>query len=139
MLSCSLTSQPASQPHPSLLKLIVYVFWLTPGFSCVCLSFVFDLAAAIPFWSLADAERKKYWDDAIHMTPDGYDLMGERIAAHLVELIMPPGRLQPQVNGDRPTKRRRVFKDDDKLFEEEVGDDNLLDQGYYVVRRKDLE
>lgn len=101
--------------------------------------FVFDLAAAIPFWSLAEAERNKYWSDAIHMTPDGYDLMGERIAAHLVELIMPPGRLQPQVNGDRPTKRRRVFKDDDKLFEEEVGDDNLLDQGYYVVRRKDLE
>lgn len=65
--------------------------------------------------------------------------MGEKIAAHLVELIMPPGRLQPQSNGDRPMKRKRVFKDDYKVFEEEVGDDNLLDQGYYVVRRKDLE
>ncbi|KUI66694.1 hypothetical protein VM1G_01353 [Cytospora mali] len=101
--------------------------------------FVFDLASAIPFWSLAEAERNKYWDDHIHLTSDGYDLMGEKIAARLVELIMPPGRLQPQANGDRSTKRRRVFKDDDKVFEEEVGDDNLLDQGYYVVRRKDLE
>lgn len=102
-------------------------------------SFVFDLASAIPFWSLADAERRKYWDDHIHLTSAGYDLMGEKIAAHLVELIMPPGRLQPQANGGRPTKRRRVFKDDDKQFEEEDGDDHLLDQGYYVVRRKDLE
>ncbi|KAK7744844.1 hypothetical protein SLS53_003077 [Cytospora paraplurivora] len=101
--------------------------------------FVFDLASAIPFWSLADAERDKYWDDHIHLTSAGYDLMGEKIAAHLVELIMPPGRLQPQANGGRTAKRRRFFKDDDKVFEEEVGDDNLLDQGYYVVRRKDLE
>lgn len=102
-------------------------------------SFVFDLACAIPFWSLADAERNKYWDDHIHLTSAGYDLMGEKIAARLVELIMPPGRLQPQTNGGRTAKRRRFFKDDDKVFEEEVGDDNLLDQGYYVVRRKDLE
>lgn len=119
----------------------VWGFWcfFFPSSLADLSSFVFDLAAAIPFWSLADAERERYWDDAIHLTPDGYDLMGERIAAHLVDLIMPPGRLQPQVNGHRPNKRKRVFKDDDKLFEEEVGDDNLLDQGYYVVRRKDLE
>lgn len=72
------------------------------------------------------------------MTPRGYDLMGEKIAAALVNIIMPPGRLQS--NGARPAaKRRRLFKDDDKVFDEEDGDDSLLDQGYIVVRRKDLE
>lgn len=89
---------------------------------------------------MCDEEREKYWEDGVHLTPAGYDLMGERIAAALVELIMPPGRLQPTNNGAAPpSKRRRVFRDDDKVFEEEDGDDTLLEQGYYVVRRKDLE
>lgn len=86
-------------------------------------------------------ERARYWDDDhLHFTPEGYDLMGERIAASLVELIMPPGRLQPAVGSERtPRKKRTNFRDDNKKFEEENGDDNSLDQGWYVVRRKDLE
>lgn len=67
--------------------------------------------------------------------------MGEKIAARLVEIIMPPGRLQPQqagANGTAP-RRKKLFKDDDKVFEEEDGDEHRLEHGYYVVRRKDLE
>lgn len=63
--------------------------------------------------------------------------MGEKIAASLVNIIMPPGRLQSY--GERVPKRRRLFKDDDKVFDEEDGDDSLLDQGYIIIRRKDLE
>lgn len=100
-------------------------------------SHVFDLHAAIPYLSLSDEEQKKYWDDHVHMTPRGYDLMGEKIAASLVNIIMPPGRLQS--NGERGPKKRRLFKDDDKTFDEEDGDDSLLDQGYIIIRRKDLE
>lgn len=103
-------------------------------------SFTYDLNTAIPFWSLAPEERKAYWDDHIHLTPAGYDLMGEKIAARLVEIIMPPGRLQPQqANGGGATRRKKIFKDDDKIFEEEDGDEHKLENGYYVVRRKDLE
>ncbi|CAN8098580.1 unnamed protein product [Discula destructiva] len=100
---------------------------------------VFDLAAAIPYANMEPAERAKYWDDHVHLTPAGYDLMGEKIAARLVELIMPPGRLQKTKGGERAPKKRRVFQDDEKSFEEEIGDDSLLGQGYVVVRRKDLE
>lgn len=100
-------------------------------------SHVFDLNSAIPYLSMREEEQKKYWDDHIHMTPDGYDLMGEKIAAALVDIIMPPGRLQS--NSGRVPKKRRLFKDDEKVFEEEDGDDSLLDQGYIIVRRKDLE
>lgn len=107
--------------------------------ACLCCSHVFDLEAAIPFWSMREEERSRYWDDDVHLSAEGYGLMGEKVAARLVELIMPPGRLQAAAAGARPLKRRRVFKDDDKTFEEEDGDDSLLDQGYIVVRRKDLE
>lgn len=65
--------------------------------------------------------------------------MGERIAARLVEIIMPPGRLQPQQQANGGPRRKRIFKDDDKVFEEEDGDEHKLEHGYYVVRRKDLE
>lgn len=67
--------------------------------------------------------------------------MGEKIAARLVEIIMPPGRLQPQqatTNG-AGARRKKLFKDDDKVFEEEDGDEHRLEHGYYIVRRKDLE
>ncbi|KAJ4396727.1 hypothetical protein N0V93_000948 [Gnomoniopsis smithogilvyi] len=100
---------------------------------------VFDLAAAIPYHTMQSAERERYWDDHIHLMPAGYDLMGEKIAARLVELIMPPGRLQAKAERERPPRRKRVFRDDDRSFEEESGDDSVLGQGYYVVRWKDLE
>jgi len=34
---------------------------------------VVDLATKIPYASLSDSDRKKYWDDGIHFTPAGYD------------------------------------------------------------------
>lgn len=86
---------------------------------------------------MKDDERKRYWDDAIHLTAEGYDLMGEKIAGALIHIIMPPGRLQR--NGDRPSKRRRMLEDDNKVYAEEDGDDSLLDQGYIVVRKSDLD
>lgn len=92
----------------------------------------------MPHHSLSAVERARYWDDGVHLTPEGYDLMGEKIAAALVELIMPPGRLQPTANG---SKRRRLmrFRDDEKRFEEESGDEKALPSGWIVVRRKDLD
>lgn len=93
----------------------------------------------MPYHNMREEERTRYWDDHVHLTPDGYDLMGEKIAAALVELIMPPGRLQPTHGGERAPKKRRLFKDDDKKFEEEDGDDTALEHGWIVVRRQDLE
>lgn len=103
-------------------------------------SHVFDLDAAIPYQSMSTPERRRYWDaDRCHLTPDGYDLMGEKIAAALVELIMPPGRLQPSAAARPAKKRRKNFRDDDKSFDEEDGDERSLDQGWIVVRRTDLQ
>lgn len=103
-------------------------------------SHVFDLQAAIPYHTMSAPERARYWDDdRVHLRPEGYDLMGEKIGAALVALIMPPGRLQPAA-GARPAKKRRMnFRDDNKKFEEEDGDEKSLDQGWIIVRRKDLE
>lgn len=102
-------------------------------------SHVFDFNAVFPYHSMRPEEREKYWDDGLHLTADGYVLMGEKIAGALINIIMPPGRLQ--MNGERGGggARKRKFRDDDKTFEEEHGDDAALDHGYIVVRRKDLD
>ncbi|KAF2157443.1 SGNH hydrolase [Myriangium duriaei CBS 260.36] len=48
---------------------------------------VFDFNEAFPYWKWSAADRKRYYDDAVHFTPDGYDLMGERVGAALAELL----------------------------------------------------
>ncbi|KAG7292055.1 hypothetical protein NEMBOFW57_002086 [Staphylotrichum longicolle] len=80
---------------------------------------VYDLNKHVTYWSMSEADRAKYWDDHIHFTPDGYDLIGNKVGVAL--------------------KRRRLFRGDDKAFDEEAGDPTAIDQGYVVVRRADLE
>lgn len=46
-------------------------------------SHVFDLHDALPY----DQAHAHYWDDPIHFTPDGYDFIGDKIAAALTEII----------------------------------------------------
>lgn len=34
------------------------------------------------------ADREKYWDpDGVHLTAAGYDLMGEKVAGALIDII----------------------------------------------------
>ncbi|KAK0716933.1 SGNH hydrolase-type esterase domain-containing protein [Lasiosphaeria miniovina] len=98
----------------------------------------FDFNAAFPYFALSEADRTRYWDDAIHFTPDGYDLMGNKIGVELVSILAKErADLNPPVT---PRKRRRVFRDDDNTFEEEEEKGpNAIDRGYVVVRRKDLD
>lgn len=91
---------------------------------------MFDLHAAVPYHALSEADRKRYWSDHLHFTPDGYDLMGNKVGIALVSIL---------AADLRPAKRRRMFKDDGKRFEEEAGDPTAIDQGYVVVRRADLD
>jgi hypothetical protein len=95
---------------------------------------VFDLHKAVPYYSLSDADKAKYWDDHLHFTPDGYDLIGNKVGMALVSILA-----REKTYHLSPAKRRRIFKDDDKLFEEEAGDPTAIDQGYVVVRRADLD
>jgi hypothetical protein len=98
-------------------------------------SHVFDLHEAVPYFSMSDANRERYWDDGLHLTPDGYDLMGQKIGIALVSLL----EKERLAAATAPRRRLRKFRDDDLSFDEEVGDPTSLNQGYIVVRRKDLD
>lgn len=49
-------------------------------------SFTLDLHAEMPYWSLPKDKRAELWDDGLHFTEAGYDLMGSIIAERLVQL-----------------------------------------------------
>lgn len=34
-----------------------------------------------------DAKQELVWDDGLHLTEDGYEMMGNAIGAHLIELL----------------------------------------------------
>jgi hypothetical protein len=83
---------------------------------------------------MSESDQEAFWDDGVHFTPDGYNLIGKEVGMRLVKLLEKERAANPP-----PTKKRRVFRDDEKVFEEEVGDPTSLGQGYVVVRRKDLD
>lgn len=83
---------------------------------------------------MTEEDRSRYWDDAVHFTPDGYDLIGQRVGIALVSLLV-----KERTKTDTPARQRRVYRDDDCIFDEECGDPGAIDQGYIIVRRKDLD
>ncbi|KAL8694915.1 MAG: hypothetical protein Q9218_000486 [Villophora microphyllina] len=46
-----------------------------------------DLCAAVPFFTMNETMRDRIWDDGLHLTMDGYEMMGEAISTKLVELL----------------------------------------------------
>ncbi|KAL8770993.1 MAG: hypothetical protein Q9209_003412 [Squamulea sp. 1 TL-2023] len=46
-----------------------------------------DLCAAVPYFDMSETMRPRIWDDGLHLTMAGYEMMGEAIAAKLIELL----------------------------------------------------
>ena len=53
-------------------------------------SYAFDLKPAIPYHDMDEQLREEIWDDGLHFTDKGYDLMGEVISERLLELLTKP-------------------------------------------------
>ncbi|KAI2606552.1 SGNH hydrolase [Hypoxylon sp. NC1633] len=101
--------------------------------------FYFDLNTALPYHDMPPADRPKYWNmDGVHLTADGYDLMGEKIADELIR-IMKLAEAQDTDIGSLVTDARQRRAIEQLILEEEMGDPRLLSQGYIVVRKTDLD
>ncbi|KZL69126.1 GDSL-like lipase/acylhydrolase, partial [Colletotrichum tofieldiae] len=94
----------------------------------------FDLNPRIPYHSLTERERQRYWDDGLHLTAAGYDWMGTHVAEALGDLV------ELERNPDsRRARRARRHVDEEICFNEEDGDPRSLSGGYVVVRMRDLK
>ena len=50
-------------------------------------SYSFDLYSAIRYTGIDKDLRKKLWDDGLHLTSEGYKVMGDVIAVRMFELL----------------------------------------------------
>lgn len=50
-------------------------------------SYTFDLYSAIPYATLDETTREQLWDDGLHLTGQGYKVMGAAIAIRLFEIL----------------------------------------------------
>ena len=50
-------------------------------------SHTFDLWSVVRWNDVSEETRQRHWNDGLHLSQDGYELMGYAVAAHLLELI----------------------------------------------------
>ena len=53
----------------------------------ILISYKFDLWSVIRYTGIDDETRQRIWDDGLHLTKDGYNIMGKAVAARLFELL----------------------------------------------------
>ncbi|KAI1371690.1 SGNH hydrolase [Hypoxylon crocopeplum] len=101
--------------------------------------FYFDLNKAVPYHDMVPSDRPKYWNmDGVHLTAEGYNLMGEKIAEELIRIIKLAEAQDTHISSIfADAKQKRAIEQ--LILEEERGDPRLLSQGYIVVRKKDLD
>ncbi|CZR50408.1 related to esterase [Phialocephala subalpina] len=46
-----------------------------------------DLHARMPYHDITEEERKQRWDDNLHFTPEGYEMIGEIVGERLVKIL----------------------------------------------------
>ncbi|KAM0251240.1 hypothetical protein ACHAP5_001837 [Fusarium lateritium] len=97
--------------------------------------YAFDLHSKIPYHSLSEEARDRYWDDGLHLRDEGYDWMGNHIADALIDILWSEGAFE------QPTAKSPDLMDGDDgfFFDEEDGNPRKINEGYVVVRKKDLD
>ncbi|KAI0125545.1 SGNH hydrolase-type esterase domain-containing protein [Xylariales sp. AK1849] len=99
----------------------------------------FDLFSALPYHGMGPTDREKYWDpDGVHLTEDGYDLMGEKIGEGLIKILHLEEAQSTEISSIVTDARQRRMIED-LIWEEEMGNPKLLSQGYIIVRKRDLD
>ena len=94
----------------------------------------FDLRAHIPYHSLTEDQRDDLWDDGLHMTPAGYNRMGQHIADALIRLIQQEEEEQQLAKAKPRVKEPVTVKADRSIPDQESG--NAKDQEGHQAKAK---
>lgn len=46
-----------------------------------------DLCSAVPYFDMDKDTRDNIWDDGLHLTKEGYEMMGDAIASRMIEFL----------------------------------------------------
>ncbi|KAH7354763.1 SGNH hydrolase-type esterase domain-containing protein [Rhexocercosporidium sp. MPI-PUGE-AT-0058] len=69
--------------------------------------YTYDLHKAVPYWGMSEERRREIWDDTLHFTVKGYDLVGKLLADRIVELVKQEERESPEEGLIREELRKR--------------------------------
>ncbi|KAJ4130993.1 hypothetical protein NW768_006533 [Fusarium equiseti] len=94
--------------------------------------YAFDLKSKIPYHALSRQDCDRYWDDGLHLKEEGYDWMGNHIADAMIDILWHEGTFE------QPSDIS-VVEEEQLAFDEEDGNPRNIDEGYIVVRKKDLD
>ncbi|EPE36622.1 SGNH hydrolase [Glarea lozoyensis ATCC 20868] len=78
--------------------------------------YTLDLCSLIPFQSLPEKRRNELWDDGVHFTHEGYDLMGNLIGERLVEIIT--AQLNESATGEEDEGEEEEEEEGEAVLEE---------------------
>ncbi|KAF4962671.1 hypothetical protein FSARC_9232 [Fusarium sarcochroum] len=98
----------------------------------------FDLHSKIPYHSLSEEDRGRYWDDGLHLRDEGYNWMGNHIADALIDILWREGTFE-QPTSSKTADPSDVIVEDEFTYDEEDGNPRNIHEGYVVVRKKDLD
>jgi lysophospholipase L1-like esterase len=51
----------------------------------------------MPYHSLSAADQNVLWDDGLHFTPKGYEMIGNLVAAKMIEILGEKPRAEVEV------------------------------------------
>jgi hypothetical protein len=72
-------------------------------------SYTYDLRKAVP-WDVPEEQRNEIWDDPVHFTAKGYDLIGRLLAERLTEIIQTQsGESKAENAPGRPELKKRAL------------------------------
>ena len=66
-----------------------------------------DLCSAVPYFDMDKDARDNIWDDGLHLTKEGYEMMGDAIASRMIELLQAcdgPTNANRKISGGTGTK-----------------------------------
>ncbi|KAF5022239.1 hypothetical protein F66182_5712 [Fusarium sp. NRRL 66182] len=96
----------------------------------------FDLHSKIPYHSLSEEDRSRYWDDGLHLRDEGYDWMGSHIADALIAILQRQGTLGEPALPKTAGPSDVIAMDDQVVFDEEDGNPRNLSEGIPVCNVK---
>jgi hypothetical protein len=72
-------------------------------------SYTYDLRKAVP-WDVPEEQRNEIWDDPVHFTAKGYDLIGRLLSERLTEIIQAQsGESEAENAPGRPELKKRAL------------------------------
>jgi hypothetical protein len=86
---------------------------------------VLDFHAAMPFHALSKQEQREFWDDAIHLTAEGYDRMGEKIAEALIPIMEREEKERVEKEKERIEKEKERIEKEKMRIEKEKAEKNI--------------